>query len=500
MSIELILGPPGTGKTTTLLNIVDQYLEKGTEPNKIGFISFTKKAVNEAKSRAIEKFKLPLEMFNYYRTIHSLCFYQLSMSPTEVMQRKHYIELGKLLGMSMTGIHRQEREVYEMPEGDQIVFIESLSRLMCKPLNETWGDLNNDIPFNKLEYYTKSLKKFKKANLLYDFTDMLEKYLEQGVSPELDLLIIDEAQDLCHLQWCIVEKLANHAKDVFIAGDDDQAIFRWSGADIDYFQELAKKYKTKVLGHSYRLPIKIFELSDSVVNMIQNRNIKDFTCTINEGKVEYVNEFESIDMSKDDWLILVRNGFMIKDIVEHIRLQGYSYETNYYSIKDDEALKAALLWEKLRAGYNILTVEAREMLFYMSFSKLGLNAINKRVKGDESNMLSLLKDGNIKLGVEKLIWHEALDKISVEDREYYIAVRRRNETLSGKPRIKISTIHGAKGGECKNVVLFTDMSVKTYNSMMHHYDDEVRVFYVGITRAKESLYIVQPQTINYFQI
>jgi DNA helicase II / ATP-dependent DNA helicase PcrA len=499
MAIEIILGPPGTGKTTTLLNIVDSYLEKGIDPNKIGFISFTKKAVNEAKSRAIEKFKLPVDMFNYYRTIHSLCFYQLSMSPTEVMQRKDYIALGKVIGMKMTGIHRQEQEVYEMPEGDQMVFIESLSRLKCEPLKETWGILNNDVPYEKLEYYQNSLKKYKKANLLYDFTDMLEKYLEQGNAPKFDLLIVDEAQDLCHLQWCIVEKLFANSDDTYIAGDDDQAIFRWSGADIDYFQNLANVHKTRILDHSYRLPIEVYQLSNNVVKMIQNRQYKEFTCTLNQGKVEYVNEIESIDMSKGNWLILVRNGYMVKSIVDDIRLQGYSYETSYYSIKDDDALKAALLWERLRSGQSILTIEAKEMLSYMSKKYLGKNMISGRIKGDESNMASLIRNNNIKPECEKLIWHEALDKIAVEDREYYIAVRRRGETLSGKPRIKVSTIHGAKGGECENVILFTDISVKTYNSMMLHYDDEVRVFYVGITRTKEKLYIVLPQTINCFQ-
>ena len=47
----IVLGPPGTGKTTTLLNEVDKYL-KQTDPDKIGYFSFTQKAAYEARDRA----------------------------------------------------------------------------------------------------------------------------------------------------------------------------------------------------------------------------------------------------------------------------------------------------------------------------------------------------------------------------------------------------------------------------------------------------------------
>lgn len=498
MSTEIILGPPGTGKTTTLLNLIDDYLGKGIEPNRIGFISFTKKSVNEAKERAIEKFKLPLEFFNYYRTIHSLCFYQLSMSPSEVMQRKNYIDLGKIIGMKMTGIHRQEQEIYEMPKGDQMVFIESLSRLMCEDLKSTWCYLNSDLDYEELSYFERSLVKYKKANLLYDFTDMLTKYMEQGAAPDLDVLVVDEAQDLCKLQWKIVEKLSANSKETWIAGDDDQAIFRWSGADIDHFLSLPKKYPFQVLGHSYRLPIEVFRVATQVSSMMHYRTEKEFTCTTKQGKVEYVNEIDDINMDQGDWLILVRNGYMVKDIVDHLRTNGYPYETSYYSIKEDDALQAALSWERLRAGNKISLLELRTVLSFMSDKKLGKRKLASRNKDDVFDIPTIKMHELLAKGVENEIWHIALDKIAIEDREYYISARRRGESLAGKPRIKVSTIHGAKGGEATNVVLFTDMSLKTYNGMLINYDDEVRVFYVGITRAKENLFIVQPQTNNFF--
>jgi len=90
----IVLGPPGTGKTETLLDKVEDHLKK-TDPNKIGFFAFTQKAANEARDRAMKKFSYTEDDLPYFRTLHSLAFRRLGIKKENVMQKMHYQDLGK---------------------------------------------------------------------------------------------------------------------------------------------------------------------------------------------------------------------------------------------------------------------------------------------------------------------------------------------------------------------------------------------------------------------
>ena len=91
------------------------------------------------------------------------------------------------------------------------------------------------------------------------------------------------------------------------------------------------------------------------------------------------------------------------------------------------------------------------------------------------------------------IWHEAFTRMPLEEREYYISLLRRGESLVKNPRININTIHGVKGGEADHVALISDMAVSTWEASTVDPDSEHRVWYVGATRCKESLHIVMPR-------
>ena len=99
---NIVLGPPGTGKTTYLLNKVEMFLEAGIKPDKLGYVAFTKKAANEALVRAVDKFDFEPKELVYFRTLHSLGFEVLNYTREMVMKSDDYKTIGKKCGIEVS--------------------------------------------------------------------------------------------------------------------------------------------------------------------------------------------------------------------------------------------------------------------------------------------------------------------------------------------------------------------------------------------------------------
>lgn len=487
---NIILGAPGTGKTTYLLNIVKEYLRSGGDPDLIGFISFTKKSVTEAKSRTQDI------NFKYFRTIHGLAFYMLGLSSSSMLTK--YDEFSDMSGIEVLGKKPSEDNRFtNLTVGDQMLFMESLCRMKQQPAFEVYSDYAFEFSFDEFIFFKKAFDAYKKSRLVYDFTDILEKYLDEGHRPNFDLLIVDEAQDLCRLQWDIVEELCKTSKSVYIAGDDDQAIFKWSGADVSYFIAQSKDISNRciVLSHSYRLPSRIYDLANEVATKISNRAGKVFSPTANKGEIEFIDSLEDLELDKGKWLVLFRNSYMIYKAVNYLRTLGVYYEVTNEEGRPD-SLSAALSYSKLCSGKTITFDELKNVCSYIREVPFRnqLSKMKDHSSIDEEMVRSMLG-----LTLNEL-WHVTLDKIPDEDREYYISARSRGEKLNDSPRVRLSTIHSAKGGEEDNVVLHLDISAKSYTSLVETPDDELRVLYTGITRSKNALYLVQPSTKYYYEV
>ena len=239
-----IFGPPGTGKTTTLLNMVDKALEEGTPPDRIAFLAFTRKAANEAKERAAARFNLdPKEDLIFFRTLHSLALTMSDIRPEQVMQEENYRELSRTIGVELGGQKNTsiDDDVPSMvASSDPILGLINLARLRKVDLRDQYNISSIEQDWTTVNFVDKCLREYKESMGLYDFTDMLEQFAKGGTQfcPEFDLCFLDEAQDLSPLQWDIAHLLDSQSKKMYCAGDDDQAIYRWAGADVDHFINL----------------------------------------------------------------------------------------------------------------------------------------------------------------------------------------------------------------------------------------------------------------------
>ena len=487
-NLNIVLGPPGTGKTTKLLNLVEQHLNEGVRPEHIGYLAFTRKAADEAAERAFAKFNYTREDLPYFRTIHSLCFQQLNLKRSDVMTKTHYQELGEMLGLEVDGgVDMGEGQVFGMRTGDKLFFLENMARVKQKDLKEIYNEYNDDdINWFELERLSRALVSYKEKRKIIDYTDMLMKCLKVATFPKLRILFVDEAQDLSAIQWNIINEVGKETEVVYIAGDDDQAIYRWAGADVNQFIKL--EGKSTVLNKSYRVPSSIWDLATKLSLRISSRIKKEFKPTEETGEVRWYMDPEDVDISQGTWYLLARNGYMLNQLENICIKNGYPFTiVGRRSPLSSEALQAIRFWTRLSKGESIVGSGIKLIYKYM---------VTRCPRGINPDGYYTISDFELKPG----IWHERLNKIDTKRREYYIMLLKRGENLDKEPRIKIGTIHGVKGGEAEHVLLLTDIAPRTYREMHALPDDEIRVFYVAITRAKKSLHIVQPNTNMYFDI
>ena len=497
-----IFGPPGTGKTTTLLNTVDSALEAGTHPHRIAFLAFTRKAANEAKERAAVRFKLdPKTDLIYFRTLHSLALTMTDIRPEQVMQAEHVKELSRSIGITLGGTKAGSFED-DLPSmvasNDPILGLINLARLRKVSLREQYNASNLEPDWNTVSYVDTCLRKYKECMGLYDFTDMLAEFVRGADTfcPYFDLCFLDEAQDLSPLQWELAHAIDGHSERMYCAGDDDQAIYRWAGADVDHFINLPGGSET--LSQSYRIPQSVHYLAENVVRRITRRFPKQYEPKAEAGKVTRINTIASLDMSEGSWLILAQAGYHLMPVAGELRSNGYLF--NYCGQRSiSEKLSDSVNgWEQLRKGKEISGEVARKIYSFMSTGNRVLRGFKKLTGVADHDLITmgvLIEKYGLRAD-KSMIWSEAMDKLPESDRAYVTALLRRGEKFNGVPRITASTIHGAKGGEADNVVLFTDLSPAADNAMRVNPDDMHRVFYVGITRTKKNLFIIDAEDVT----
>lgn len=486
MAVRKILGPPGTGKTTKLLKYVKTFLKLGTPIDKIGYFAFTTKAAGEAVDRMLDYHTaFQKKDLKHFRTLHSLAFTQLGMKKSNVMQDEHYQDIGRKLGIEVTVYSNGEEKTGFVDSDSEYFNIINAARIKNLTIEDEYNTdmYSEDIDKHLLQILKDEVDNYKQSFGLVDFTDMIEKFNVSELCPKYDVVFVDEAQDLSPIQWKMYDILKKNSKHVILAGDDDQAIYGWAGADVQRFQD--EPAKNIILPQSYRVPQAVQQIADQILNRIpDNRRIKKKWASRPEGGyVTHVASIEDVPLRQGDWLILSRtNNILIKlkavlrEMAIYFELKGRkSYKTGLYT-----AVKHYTRWQQ---GDLLSLSELKDVL-----EQTGQNPDPFPT---EERMYDLAE-------FDHLVSHDWYE-VFTQDPEEYLYIREmllNKEELSKPARVKLSTIHAAKGGEATNVLLILDNTQKIREAVdksEDKHDEEHRVWYVGVTRTKQNLYIMIPK-------
>ena len=230
-----------------------------------------------------------------------------------------------------------------------------------------------DIERSTLFLLAEELERFKKEKGLKDFTDLLEDFIAKSLPGSLEVLFIDEAQDLSLIQWEMVRHLWKYAKKTYIAGDDDQAIFKWAGADVDHFIALKEEVNDiKVLDQSYRIPGgPIHELSQKIINKVQNRFEKEYKPRDEIGLLKRYSDITQVDMSKGNWLVLSSANYFLDDAKDLCEIQGWYYQYKGMNSVPLKLLLALNNWEAWRKGDFLTHLEIKNIYEYLGSNVTG---------------------------------------------------------------------------------------------------------------------------------
>ena len=323
-----IYGPPGTGKTFRLIRRVNAYVRTGTPYHKIGYFAFTKKAAKEARERiGVDEKQVP-----YFQTLHAFCFHLLNLNESDIMQPHHYEALGKKLNIRVNFNDKYNEEQTHFLTCNNPYF-QMIQRSINKdiPLREEFNlnehDRKDIDSWDTLKHIHINLQEYKTKMHLLDFNDLVKKVVNSKKFPKLKAIFIDEAQDLSPLQWQLYDKLKENCDDIYLAGDDDQAIFAWAGADVNRF--IKEPANERVLRYSRRVSRAVQEQSQIAVSKIAGiRKHKEYLPRAQEGFASHINNLGQIDLTKGKWLILTRTKSNLLDIMKELKSKNIYYQSN----------------------------------------------------------------------------------------------------------------------------------------------------------------------------
>jgi len=499
-----IFGPPGTGKTWTLIErVVKKYIRNGVDPEQIAFISFTNKAINTAVKRALEAFPhISEKQFSRFRTLHSYCrrYFEQEIFDTKDCMIDFAVQ-NKFVKRSDSRLSDDNFQYKDWSLG----VYDKARNMMQDPVliykQESHRKDSLDVFLRKIDTY-EHYKRHGGEISFIDFTDMIEKAIEEVEFPQLEVLILDEAQDFTPLQWSVIYKMVDNVKKIYLAGDDDQAIYQWNGADSRYFTHYFPGRKV-VLKRTRRYGKAIHEFTQVMRKGILDSIEKTFEPAQKESAIKRYLNFKEIPFNLEGtWFLLGRIYTAVNELKLLAKDAGIYFSDNEgnksFDTRQWQAIKA---WTAISKGKKISKKDAEVMYKYIRELKDPDFRSQKfwvGVPDYQEYDFQMLKEW-CGLDMDESMQHKQwwwILRRNFAPRQviYFLRLLKRygTKTLDEAPKVIIDTIHSVKGDEANHVVLY---SKANFASSYRHKNkleksNEKKVWYTGGTRARDTLHIL----------
>lgn len=463
----------GSGKTAELMReLVEMF--KIYRPEEVAFMTFTRKGVREGIDRALKVNRhLMPEDLKYFQTMHKMCFHESGLTKKNIIEPRDLAHFNRTLGFDL---HLSAAFDYQ---SDDDKMLQRYCSIRSQAKEGIYiHSLYDEERYNRL---INAYEQFKAQNNLVDYYDCLIRYLEIGKPLPIAGFLLDEAQDISPLQWEVVMLAAKNAEKIRISGDPAQAIFGYQGAVPATLIDLAKTYPTIELNSTYRLPQKICKIADSIIEMMQEKLPREHVSVkATEGHVQELadrdmlvrllkKDLELNGLKPHRWFFLFRCNHHIADMTALLEQLLIPYHTaKGFVISDRELGKIRRYLKYREEGYGNAEVKAKFMREH------GITDIN--MDWTESKLIP---------SERRFVYADYIEKYGMEEL---------TKIANQPPFCYAATTYKVKGGEADNVAVFLDATKQVSENALIDLDGELRVFYVACTRAKESLYVVMPET------
>ncbi len=422
--VTKIFGPPGTGKTHTILKILKEKLDYGYAKEDVLLVGYSRATAQNLKDRCKKDLNFVDEELEPIKTLHAMCKHALPKPEPTLFSKKDKENFYRAINMPRSEwwakdeYKKIEDEMDDDEEEDNTILRKKLELInkgrSYYEYGDTWESVRyyfdekqedysyGNIERRDLEFTYDAYRDFKEAYGIMDFTDMLTLALKpEVIFNKYKIVFIDECQDLNPLMWAVINKIINKQGEIYLAGDDDQSIFGFNCGTPELFLKY-DSHKEQVLDRSYRLPKKILNFSQKIISNISPkfRKEKKFGPKIKNGVevdgniIEIGEDLYSIlnIVEQDDWIMCSRTTtktfaykkiLMENNILWKTKAKAGSGNSYNYSIKQ-KVRDILNIWEKLK---NNEKLDGRQVCKLIQEIKASyLNIVKSKHKPEKSEI------------------------------------------------------------------------------------------------------------------